>query len=211
MKNLIETTRFISFEGIDFSGKTTQIELLEKYLNKKGFQVYILREPGGTVISEKIRDLLLDIKHDNMDSRAEMFLYSAARVQLLTEKIIPLLKNGYYVLADRYVDSTTAYQGYGREIEISIIKKINQAATFDILPGITFYLEIDPLSASKRRINSGRSEDRLESAGIEFYQRVFEGYKKIAADEPERIKVLDATLPVNLLHEQIIKKITLQK
>ncbi|MGD9899174.1 MAG: dTMP kinase, partial [Calditrichaceae bacterium] len=170
MKKVLDTTRFISFEGIDFSGKTTQIELLHNYLNTKGFQVYILREPGGTVISEKIRDLLLDIKHDNMDSRAEMFLYSAARVQLLTEKIIPLLKKGYFVLADRYVDSTTAYQGYGREIDPGIIKNINRAATFDILPGITFYLEIDPAMASKRRINSGRSEDRLESAGIEFYR-----------------------------------------
>jgi len=200
----INRKHFISFEGIDYSGKTTQINLLQAYLQKEGYQVYVLREPGGTVISEKIRDILLDKKHHDMNERAEIFLYSAARVQLVSEKIIPLLKEGYFIIADRYVDSTTAYQGYGRGIDLDMVKQINRAATFGLLPSITFYLEIAPRQAQQRRLNKGESADRLEGAGIDFYQRVFNGYKQLAEEEKERFHIIDAMQSVNAIHKQIV-------
>ncbi|MBN2424511.1 MAG: dTMP kinase [Calditrichaceae bacterium] len=204
-----DNRRFISFEGIDYSGKSSQINLLRDYLSDKGFEVYVLREPGGTIISEKIREILLDKKNNEMDKMAEIFLYSAARIQLTNEKIAPLLIKGYYVLADRFVDSTTAYQGFGREINLDLVKKINEAATGGLMPGLTFYLEIEPKLAALRRVESGRTEDRLEKSGIEFYNRVFEGYKKIAKQEPGRVKVIDARLSIEEIHRQIIKIINI--
>ncbi len=201
--------RFISFEGIDYSGKSTQINLLQAYLEEKGAQVYVLREPGGTSISEKIRAILLDKKNNEMDNMAEIFLYSAARVQLTNEKIKPLLNKGYFVLADRFVDSTTAYQGYGRGIDLNIVRSINAAATTGLMPGITIYLEVDPKLAVKRRVKSGRAEDRLEKAGIDFYYRVFEGYKEIAQNEPDRVKVIDAMQNIEKIHNQIKKWINI--
>ena len=145
---------FISFEGIDFSGKSTQIDLLKTFLENNGEKVYILREPGGTEISEGIRSILLNKKNIKMNGRAEMLLFSAARVQLTIEKIIPLLKEGNYVIADRFVDSTTAYQGYGRELELEVVENVSQFATLGILPKITFYLKIDPKDAFKRRLET---------------------------------------------------------
>lgn len=200
----IDRQHFISFEGIDYSGKTTQINLLQAFLQKKGYSVYVLREPGGTVISEKIRDILLDRNHHEMTERAEIFLYSAARVQLVSEKIIPLLKEGYFVIADRYVDSTTAYQGYGRGLDLEMVKQINSAATFGLLPGITFYMEIEPEQAQQRRLESGAGADRLEDSGIDFYRRVFNGYKELIRKEPDRFHVINAMQSVNSIHKEII-------
>ncbi|KAA3615106.1 MAG: dTMP kinase [Calditrichaeota bacterium] len=199
--------RFISFEGIDFSGKSTQIKLLKSYLEKEGQSVFILREPGGTDISERIRAILLDKEHIKMNARAEMLLFSAARVQLTEEKIIPLLKKGSFVIADRFVDSTSAYQGYGRELEQETIDHVNQFATFGILPGITFYLKISPQDAFQRRIDSGQEADRLESAGLEFYNKVYEGYENIAKNDPDRFSVLDATQVKDEIHRQIKERI----
>ncbi|HGY54859.1 MAG TPA: dTMP kinase [Caldithrix abyssi] len=200
----IDRQHFISFEGIDYSGKTTQINLLQAFLQKKGYSVYVLREPGGTVISEKIRDILLDRNHHEMSERAEIFLYSAARVQLVSEKIIPLLKEGYFIIADRYVDSTTAYQGYGRGLDLEMVKQINSAATFGLMPSITFYMEITPEQAQQRRLESGAGADRLEGAGIDFYQRVFNGYKELIRKEPDRFRVINAMQSVNSIHKKII-------
>lgn len=199
--------RFISFEGIDFSGKSTQIKILKSYLEEKGHSVFVLREPGGTEISERIRAILLDKGHIKMNARAEMLLYSAARVQLTDEKIIPLLKKGSYVIADRFVDSTSAYQGYGRKLEQATIDQVNQFATFGIMPGITFYLKIRPEDAFQRRIDNGLEADRLESAGLEFYKNVCRGYEIIARNEPNRIVILDATQVKDEIHRQIIKRI----
>lgn len=198
-------TRFISFEGIDFSGKTTQINLLEAYLTGRGFHVYQVREPGGTQISERIRDLLLDKTHLHMNERCEIFLYSAARSQLVTEKILPLLDKGYFVIADRFVDSTTAYQGYGRNLDLEMVQQINRAATLNLLPGTTFYLELDPEAAEQRRQISGRETDRLEQAGLDFFKRVYNGYKKIAEQNKGRIVLLNAADSVAAIHERIIK------
>lgn len=199
--------RFISFEGIDFSGKSTQIQRLKAYLEQKGFSVFVLREPGGTKISESIRDLLLDKKNMQMNDRAEMLLYSAARVQLTQEKIMPLLQNGGYVLADRFVDSTTAYQGYGRGLEQETIRHVNNFATFGLLPSKTFYLKISPETGFGRRKESGRTADRLELAGLEFYKNVCAGYDAIALAEPKRFVVLDGTQVEEEIHRQIIESI----
>lgn len=206
--NSIETSHFISFEGIDFSGKSTQISLLKDFLEQNQYQVYFLREPGDTEISEKIRQILLDKKHHRMNEWAEIFLYSAARVQLVSERIIPLLQEGQIVIADRYVDSTTAYQGYGRQLDLKIVDTINHAATFGLLPGITFYLELSPEESIKRMSSSERSADRLETAGIEFFSRVFNGYRKIAELNPQRYCMIDGTESIESIHKKIIKEVS---
>jgi len=200
--------KFISFEGIDFSGKSTQIKLLKTYLENQGEKVFVLREPGGTEISERIRSILLDKQHMHMHPRAEMLLFSAARVQLTVEKIIPLLEKGCYVIADRFVDSTTAYQGYGRGLELDIVEHVNQFATMGLLPGITFYLEIKPEEVLQRRSKSGREEDRMEVAGLDFYNNVFNGYKNIAEKYPDRFHILNATQVKEEIHRKIIKYIS---
>ncbi len=200
----VSNKKFFSFEGIDFSGKSTQIGLLRTFLEKRGERVYVLREPGGTEISEKIRTLLLDKKNGNMSDFCEIFLYSAARTQLVSEKIIPLLKQGVYVIADRYVDSTTAYQGWGRRIDAEIVEQINAAAVQGIMPRLTFLLEIDPEVSYQRRGESGRSTDRLEEAGKNFFKRVADGYSAISKQNPQRFRVLDARASVEEIHRRII-------
>ncbi|RLD16872.1 dTMP kinase [candidate division KSB1 bacterium] len=197
--------RFISFEGLYYSGKSTQIKLLTDYLEGQGQRVYAMREPGGTAISEKIREILLDKNNMNMTDRCEIFLYSAARVQLVQERIIPLLDKGYFVIADRYVDSTTAYQGYGRQLDLNMVQSINQAATFGLLPGKTFYLRLLPEQVYLRSPQSGRDLDRLEAAGLEFYRRVFQGYEKIVENNPQRFVVIDANLSIEQIHQRIVE------
>ena len=206
--NSIDTSHFISFEGIDFSGKSTQISLLKQFLEENQYSVYFLREPGDTEISEKIRQILLDKKHHRMNEWAEIFLYSAARVQLVSERIIPLLKEGQIVIADRYVDSTTAYQGYGRQLDLEVVKTINQAATFGLLPGITFYLELTPEESFNRMGKANRAADRLETAGIEFFTRVFNGYKQIAKSDNKRFCVIDAKQSIESIHRKIVNEVS---
>ena len=200
-----ENRRFYSFEGIDYSGKSTQIKLLKEYLEQQGHQVYVLREPGGTDISEKIREVLLDNKNHNMSDFCEIFLYSAARTQLVSEKIIPLLEKGYFVLADRYVDSTTAYQGYGRGIDEKLVRQINIAATLGLMPSTTFLMNMEPDVFYKRSKKAAASADRLEDSGKDFFERVYRGYLEIAQSEPERYTVLDATAPKDKVHQQIVE------
>ena len=194
---------FISFEGIDFSGKSTQIQLLKDRLISNNQRVLILREPGGTQISELIRNILLDKKNLSMTSTTEMLLYSAARNQALHEKIFPALEHGSFVIADRYVDSTTAYQGYGRQISHELIQQINHIATNDFLPSLTVFLDlpIEIMLFRQKKLNS--EKDRLESAGNDFFNRVREGYLKIADKNKERVKVLNADQDVKKLSEQI--------
>ncbi len=198
-------TRFYSFEGIDYSGKSTQITLLRRFLEKQGHNVYVLREPGGTEISEQIRTLLLDKKNTAMTDFCEIFLYSAARTQLVSEKIIPLLEQGYFVIADRYVDSTTAYQGFGRGIDAEMVQQINKAATRGLMPALTFFLNLEPEESYKRRALSGRATDRLEEAGKQFFRRVHEGYLELARAHPERFIALQADDSVESIHQRIIQ------
>jgi len=201
--NTPDNKKFISFEGIDFSGKTTQIDLLKTWLEEKNEKVVIFREPGGTAISEQIRNILLDKSHPEMTDICEIFLYSAARNQLIIEKIIPELGAGNFVIADRYVDSTTAYQGFGREIPKELINHINMAATAGLMPGMTFILDLAPEQIVSRKKSRKQDDDRLETAGLDFFKRVYKGYHKIAELEPGRVKLIDAARPVETIFTDI--------
>ena len=203
MKKMSLNKRFISFEGIDFSGKSTQIQILKDKLITNGQKVIILREPGGTQISELIREILLDKNNLSMTSTTEMLLYSAARNQVLNEKIFPALESGTFVIADRYVDSTTAYQGFGRQISLNLIKQVNQLATNDFLPSLTFFLDLSLEKMTLRQKKMNNEVDRLEAAGNEFFNRVREGYLKIADTNNNRFKILDANKDISELSEEI--------
>ena len=195
--------KFISFEGIDFSGKSTQIQLLKDKLIANNQQVIILREPGGSQISELIRNILLDKNNLSMTSTTELLLYSAARNQVLNEKIIPALESGTFVIADRYVDSTTAYQGYGRQISLDLIRQVNHVATNDFLPSLTLFLDLPLEKMLNRQKNMISEIDRLESAGNEFFDRVREGYLKIADTNSNRFRILDANKDITGLSNEI--------
>ena len=164
------TGKFITFEGIDGSGKTTQINLLETKLSQQGIATLILREPGGTKLSEKIREILLDRDNIKLSPSAESLLFVAARTQLTTEKIKPSLEQNQFVICDRYADSTVAYQGYGRGLNVKYLEELNKFATDSIQPDITIILDIDPEKAAIRMASD--VPDRLESAGINFFLKV---------------------------------------
>jgi len=200
---------FISFEGIDFSGKSTQIELLKDYLVEHNKKVEILREPGGTEISEKVRRILLDNKNQKMFAEAELLLFSASRAQLLREKIQPYLQKGIYVISDRFHDSSTAYQGYGRGIPLDAIMKVHQLAIGDTMPDVTFFIDIPVGIANERKKKKSKVKlDRIELADIEFYNRVRSGYLEIARQE-ERFKVIDGTQNIETIQNQIISELEL--
>ena len=193
----------ISFEGIDGCGKSTQIKLLKDYFKKKGVKFSVFREPGGTEISEKIRNLLLH-ETDDMDPTTELLLFSAARSQLVAEEIIPRLKKGEIVILDRFFDSTTAYQGYGRKSAmLSHIETLNKLATHHTNPDITFYLRIDPKDAAKRTQTG--IKDRMEKAGEDFFRGVCNGYEKLS--RLKRFEVIDATESPEEIHQKIIQKL----
>lgn len=181
---------FITFEGIDGCGKTTQIKLLCQYLVKKGLNVITLREPGGTDFSEKIRELLLNSKH-KIATRAELMLFEAARAHLVENVIKPALSDGKIVICDRFYDSTTAYQAFGRDLPLEDVNFCNMFATGGLKPDITFYLKIT-LEESKKRSHH-RYFDRIEQSGDIFFRKVIEGYEFIAKSEPERFIVIDAS------------------
>jgi dTMP kinase len=182
---------FISLEGIDGCGKTTLKNLLLDQLGDK-YPVIGIREPGGTIISEKIRDMLLDIQNDGIMVKTEALLYAAARSQLLEELILPALAQGKIVIADRFSDSTIAYQGYGRGLNLDFLDKLNQLSTGGLKPDLTLLLDIDPRQAWLRRKHD--IPDRLEREGLNFQRRIREGYIKLWKKEPMRIKCMDATL-----------------
>jgi dTMP kinase len=190
----------ISFEGIDKSGKTTQANLLQKKLESLGYKTLFIREPGGTFISEKIRDILLDSKNHEMDFKAEFLLYSASRAQLVEKVIKPALRESTIVICDRYYDSSTAYQGFGRGIDLSIIEFINNFAA-GIKPDITFFIDIELNESKNRLIKQGGIKDRLESSGDLFFNKVREGFHYIAGKEPGRMKIIDGTLPEKDIEE----------
>jgi dTMP kinase len=200
---------FISFEGIDFSGKSTQIELLKDYLVDHNKKVEILREPGGTEISEKVRRILLDNKNEKMFAEAELLLFSASRAQLVREKISPYLQKGIYVISDRFHDSSTAYQGYGRGIPIEVVMKVHELAIGDTIPDLTFFIDIPVGIANERKKKKAKVKlDRIELADIEFYNRVRSGYLEIARQE-ERFKVIDGTQTIETIQNQIISELEL--
>ena len=200
---------FITFEGIDFCGKSTQVELLQNYLINKGKKVLLIREPGGTEISEKIRTILLDKKNNKMSIESEILLFSASRAQLVREKIRPFLDEGYYIISDRFHDSTTAYQGYGRGIPIESVIHINKIAIDNTIPDITFFIDI-PVSVSVNRKNLKHQNElyRIEISKDHFYDKVRSGYLQIALQE-KRFRVIDGTLNIAEIHNIITNELIL--
>ena len=200
----------ITFEGLDCSGKTTQANLLVDKLKQAGKKVLFLREPGGTPISEKIRELLLDQHHHEMSQRAELFLFSAARTQLVAEVILPALKQDTMVVLDRYYDSTTVYQGYGRGLDLQSIRSINSIATFGTTPDLTFLIDIDVEEIYRRRLAAGMDADRMEASGKQFYEKVRQGYRLIAAEERLRFVIIDGIKPIETIHQKIWKSLQIK-
>lgn len=198
---------FITFEGIDFCGKSTQIELLKSYLLKKNKKVRVIREPGGTEISEKIRTMLLDKENSKMLMETEFLLFSASRAQLVREKIRPYLNEGIYVISDRFHDSSTAYQGYGRGISVEVILSIHKLAIGNTIPGITFFIDIPVEVAEQRRQGKSiKHLDRIENSDKDFYSKVRNGYFELAKNE-NRFRILNGTDNIENIHEKIINEI----
>ena len=198
---------FITFEGIDFCGKSTQIELLKSTLQKNKKKVQVIREPGGTEISEKIRTLLLDKENSKMLMETEFLLFSASRSQLVREKIRPYLDEGIYVISDRFHDSSTAYQGYGRGISIEVILSIHKLVIGNTIPDITFFIDI-PVEIAEQRRQEKFSEhlDRIENSNKDFYSRVRNGYLELTKNE-NRFRILNGIDNIENIHEKIINEI----
>jgi dTMP kinase len=197
---------FITFEGVDGSGKTTQIRKLHDFLENQGIAVDLIREPGGTAIGEQIRALLLDKSNGEMSSETELLLYEAARSQIVRERILPSLRAGRVVICDRFFDSTTAYQGYGRGLDLADIERLNRWATGGLEPDLTFFLDLPVKEAMKRMEGRLIDSDRLEEEGCEFLSRVRDGYLEILARN-SRMVHLDATTPIDSIYKQIQSKV----
>lgn len=197
---------FITFEGADGCGKTTQIELLNEYLLKKGFKTLVTREPGAKGLGEKLREILLNYDGE-VSPNCESFLFLADRAQHVDCVIKPALKDGVIVLCDRHTDSTVAYQGYGRQLDIEQIKKLNEVAVNGLKPDLTIVFDID-IETSMQRV--GNTKDRMESAGIDFFNRVRNGYLAIAKEEPNRVKVINSADAIENIHKQVIELVDKQ-
>lgn len=194
---------FISFEGIEGSGKTTQVRLLGDYLKAKGYEVITTEEPGGTAIGLKIRELLLH-PQNSMDALTELLLYYASRAQHVREVIYPALLEKKIVITDRFTDSTIAYQGYGRGIDLETINALNEIVTPGLKPFLTFLLDID-VEEGLRRNRETNKNDRFEMETIEFHRLVRDGYLKLLKQEPQRIRLIDASRGIDKVHEEIVK------
>lgn len=200
---------FVTFEGIDGSGKTTQLRLLHEHLVKRGIDTIIAREPGGTEIGESIRQILLHSGTQNLKPLSELLLYYASRHQNLCQNILPALGRGQWVLCDRYADASLAYQGYGRGVDLNFIEQLNQAVIGQRRPNLTFLLDLDPAVAiaRARRRNQDRvvDESRFEMESIDFFERVRQGYLTIARKDPGRFRIVSGELPVETAHQQILR------
>lgn len=186
---------FISFEGIEGSGKSTQARLLSDSFEAEGYRVFLTREPGGTMLGDRIRDILLDPRHTMMHELTELLLYNAARAQHLQEKIMPELAAGSVVITDRFTDSTVAYQGYGRGLDISTIYALDMIATGGFTPRLTVLLDMEVAEGLERN-REARKSDRFELEALAFHQRVREGFLDIAKSNPDRFVIIDASVSV---------------
>lgn len=198
---------FVTFEGADGSGKTTQIALLAEFLREKGFSVLTTREPGGTPIGDQIRTCLHDVRNTAMTPEAEILLYSASRAQLVQEVIRPALDAGHIVLCDRYADSTMAYQGYGRGLNRADLAQITRFATGDLKPDLTILLDMEAEAGLQRRSKGGDEMNRMDLQTAAFYRRVREGYLTMAAAEPQRWLIIDADRAVDEVQCDIRKAV----
>jgi dTMP kinase len=192
---------FITFEGADGCGKTTQLNMLKDYLQDKGYEVVLTREPGGKGLGEKLRNILLNYEGD-VSNRCESFLFLADRAQNIDIIVNPAISEGKIVLCDRHADSSVAYQGYGRGLNIEEIKALNSLATSGKKPDLTLVFDVD-IETSMKRV--GNEKDRMESSGMDFFNRVRNGYLEIAKTEPNRVKVIDATQTIEKVHQDVLK------
>lgn len=202
---------FITFEGPDGSGKSTQINLVANYLEDLGYRVFCTREPGGTAIGDQIRQVLHDVNNTEMTPRAEILLYSASRAQHVEQVILPHLAQGEMVLCDRYADSTYAYQGYGRQLDFDMLRLITRFATQDLKPDLTVYLDLpvkEGLRRKEKANTAGQGElNRMDRLELEFHQRVREGYLEMARTEPERWLVVDARGSVETTNRLVCQRL----
>lgn len=201
--------KFITLEGIEGSGKSTQIALLANYLQSLGMPLVLTREPGGTPIGDEIRKILLDPANTTLDPRAELLLYAASRAQHLKEIIMPHLEKGV-VLCDRFADATLAYQGYGRGLDIDLIRRLDTIVCAGLRPDLTILLDIDAATGVERARgrNSSRGLDRearFENEAIAFHERVRQGYLTLARAEPDRIRIVEASRPMDAIQAEIRK------
>jgi dTMP kinase len=195
--------RFITLEGIDLCGKTTQIEKLASYLQERGVEVVISREPGGPPISEKIREILLDPENGAMTALTELLLYEASRSQHTEELIRPALEAGKWVVSDRYGDASFAYQGFGRKLGGELVLQLNRLATGGLVPDVTIVLDLPPEEAARRFKAENWKADRLERERADFHRRVREAYLQLSGQEPERVKIIDGRGTVESIAVQI--------
>ena len=201
---------FITFEGIEGSGKSTQIALLANYLTARGIRNVLTREPGGTLIGDQVRKILLDPANRSLDPTAELLLYAASRAQHLREIILPALANGMTVLCDRFSDATLAYQGYGRRLDIEMIRSLDRIVTTGMRPDLTILFDIEAtmgIARARGRNNSLglEAEARFENEELVFHDRVRQGYLKLVAQEPDRIRIVDASGNAEAVQEQVRK------
>lgn len=193
---------FITLEGPEGAGKSTQIELLNKYFSEQGYEVVQTREPGGTEIGSRIRNILLDSNLDNLEPKTELLLYAASRAQHVNEVIKPALKEGKVIICDRFSDATLAYQGYGRRLDKDLILKLNQMATGGLEPDLTFLLDIEPEEGLLRTKNEVR--DRIEREDLSFHQQVRDGYLKLA-EKKSRFEVIDGSQSIENIFDNLIE------
>jgi dTMP kinase len=201
---------FITFEGLDFCGKSTQVKLLEKYFLEKNKEVILIREPGGTNISEKIRNILLDKKNKEMLIETELILFAASRSQLVGEVIIPALEKNKIVISDRFHDSSIAYQAFGRGIELNFVEELQRFVIGKAMPDITFFIDTPIDEIIKRKANVKKIDlDRIERSTIDFYEKVREGYLYLSKKE-KRFCNINGLLSIEEIHKQILSKINLK-
>lgn len=197
---------FITMEGPDGSGKTTQIDLLKKYLEHRGYDIVIAREPGGTTIGEAIREIILNPDYKEMGHMTELLLYASARAQLVNQVIKPALAEGKAVICDRFVESSAVYQGIGRELGVDTVYEINNFALGDVKPKLTIFMDLDAEDGIKRKKKQAEL-DRMEQEDLSFHKRVVEGYRQLAKLYPERIVPINATLPIDEIHSMIVQEV----
>lgn len=197
---------FISFEGIEGTGKTTQARLLAGYLSHRGYNTVLTEEPGGTSIGIRIREVLLEIEHTEMHNLTELLLYNASRCQHIHERILPSIGAGKVVITDRFSDSTFAYQGYGRGIDLNLIETLDRIVTGGLKPDLTLLLDID-VETGLRRNRGANKVDRIELEDIDFHNRVRAGYLELARREPQRIKVINASGEIEEVQSKIVEEV----
>lgn len=199
--------KFIAFEGPDGSGKTTILNNVEKFLKENNIDCIITREPGGTNISEKIREILLSNDNKEMSARAEALLYAASRAQHVDELIVPNLKKGILVISDRYVLSSLAYQGFGRDLGYDEVMSINDFAINNLMPDYTFFFNVDPITVLKRKRNNFVT-DRLENESSSYHNKVYRGYQEIMRRNQDNLIIIDASKSIEEVTEQTLNKLT---